>query len=124
MGESSAKSFAHGGTVPVRSHKTCVAYDSNNGRIHRVHHFITLEGGREPSDQEVGNQAISLLAERGIHGPHLKVLHIEPETIHALTVYTVDLKNLKLIEKQRSEKKAPNPDRLCERPLKPRGNVS
>ena|SRR6266496_4399803 len=120
MEESSAKSFAHGGTVPVRSHKTCVVYDSNNGRIHRVHHFITLEGGKEPSDEEVGNQAISLLAERGIHGPRLKVLHIEPQTIHALTVYAVDLKNLKLIEKQKADKKAPNPDKVCERLLEPR----
>ena len=81
-------------------------YDSNNGRIHRVHHFITLEGGREPSDQEIGDQALSLLTGLGIQGPHLKVLHFRPEMMKARTVYAVDLKSLKLFEKPKLSGKA------------------
>jgi hypothetical protein len=34
-----------GGTVKVNSAKACVVYQADNGRVHHVHHAITLEGG-------------------------------------------------------------------------------
>jgi hypothetical protein len=100
MKKSSGKSITFGGTVPVCSHKSCVVYDSNSGRVHHVHHFITLEEGGEPSEQEVGDEAISLLAESGVHGPHLKVLHVQPDAMKAGTFYAVDCKSLKLVEQR------------------------
>jgi len=99
---SKAKVLTFGGTIPVHSHKSCVVYDSKTGRIHRVHHRITLQGGREKNEQEVGAEAIALLARRGVKGPHLKVLHVSPDTIEGGVGYAVDLKSLKLVKRRKA----------------------
>jgi hypothetical protein len=79
-----------GGTAVVQSVKACVAYDSKSGRVHRIHRVVTLEGGREPSEEEIEEHVLGMLRRRGFDADGLDVLHISHDAIEPRTLYSVD----------------------------------
>ena len=95
------KALTHGGNVPVRSHRTCIVYDPDSGRIHQTHHHVVLEGGRDLSQDEMAAAALDLLRRRGVDVAKLKVLHTTPDKLEAGTAYAVDPSKGVLIEKRR-----------------------
>jgi hypothetical protein len=89
----------YGGNQKVRSASSCVVYDSESGRIHHIHHNVTLEGGHEPNQQEIEAHALAQLSDRGIKGGHLAAIHVEPDSIKPGSIYAVDPKTRKLVAK-------------------------
>jgi hypothetical protein len=81
-----------GATIPVKSKKACVTYDSSNGRIHHHHYVLTLVGGREPTEDEIAVDAIRIVAKRrNPPGGELRVLHVHHEALEPGKQYRVDL---------------------------------
>jgi hypothetical protein len=92
---------AHGGgKAGVQSVKACVAYDSKSGRVHRIHSVVTLEGGREPSEQEIQEHVLGMLGKRGLDTDGLEVLHSD-DAIEPRTLYSVDPKARTLTVKRK-----------------------
>lgn len=80
-----------GATVPVKSVKACVVYDAASGRIYHHHRVLTLEGGREPDEKEIAQDARDAAARR--HAPPgggFEVLHIHHEAIEPGKRYRVN----------------------------------
>jgi hypothetical protein len=96
-----------GGTVKVNSAKACVVYQADNGRVHHVHHAITLEGGREPSEGEMENHVLNLVRQRGVTAANLQVLHVAREAIEPGTVYVVDPTSRSLVVKRKVQRGVP-----------------
>lgn len=89
-----------GGTVGVKSVKVCVAYDPENGRVHRIHRVITLDGGKEPSDREIEAHVLGSLAKHGLKAEDLRVLHVAHDAVKPRTLYTVDTSSKSLLVKK------------------------
>jgi hypothetical protein len=80
-----------GATVPVHSIKTCVVYDAASGRIHHSHSVLTLVGGREPPEDEIGQDAVrTLRSRRNPPAGELHVLHVPHESLDPNQRYRVD----------------------------------
>jgi hypothetical protein len=71
--------------------KCVVIFDRNDGRIRHVHHSVTLPGGVEPSERELGEWTLALAAQRGIERSEVDVLHVANDSIQPHTRYRVDL---------------------------------
>ena len=86
-----------GATVPVRSIKSCVVYDSTTGQIHHQHHVLTLVGGREPAEDEIARDALQAVKSR--HDPpkgSLQVLHVRHDAMEKEKKYRVDVNKKEL----------------------------
>ena len=90
-----------GGTVPVKSSRACVVYDTHTGHVQHIHQVVTFEGGREPTEAEIEAHAISIAQREERHKGTLKVLHVATEAIQPGHLYAVDLKSNTLVAKKR-----------------------
>jgi len=89
-----------GRTDPVVSDRVCVVYDPTSGEIHHTHRVVTLEGGTEPSEKEIGDLALSLArSNREIETRTLEVLHVAGDALEPGRAYTVEPKTKSLIVK-------------------------
>jgi hypothetical protein len=95
------KALTYGGSGSVQSHRTCIVYAPDSGRIVQTHHHIVLEGGRDLSQDEMAAAALDLVRKRGVDVAKLKVLHTAPDKLEAGTVYAVDPGKGVLIEKRK-----------------------
>jgi hypothetical protein len=86
-----------GGTVPVQSSRVCVIYDSDSGRIHHVHEVITLKGGREPTEAEIGADAMNIARRRGQPPEKLGALHLPSDKLLRNEACSVDLRTMALV---------------------------
>ncbi|HZZ11571.1 MAG TPA: hypothetical protein VFE79_12850 [Paraburkholderia sp.] len=82
-----------GATIAIRSMKACVVYDETSGSIHHHHRVLTLEGGQEPTEQEMAQQALDAFS----HSPNAKnpagrlsVLQVGHDALEAGKRYRVD----------------------------------
>ena len=90
-----------GGTGLVHSAKTCVVYEVNSGRIHHVHHTVTLEGGQDPTEREIEAHARDFVSKRGVKSGNLNVIHVAHDAMQSGTLYTVDPKTRSLVMKRK-----------------------
>jgi hypothetical protein len=82
-----------GATVPVRSIKACVVYDTTSGQIHHQHRVLTLEGGDEPGESDMERDALARVEARksGHPGGTLAVLHLTHDAMPPGRRYRVDV---------------------------------
>ncbi|MFH8660809.1 hypothetical protein [Streptomyces afghaniensis] len=85
------------GDLAIRSFKSCVVFDTSDGRILHIHDVVTIEGGEDTSDEAVARQALQLAAERGVDTRNLDTLHLDPETLESGTAFRVDLQARSLV---------------------------
>jgi hypothetical protein len=88
-----------GGTAKVHSAKSCVLYEADTGRIHHMHHVITLEGGQESTAREMEEHALNVVRQRGVDAANLQVLHVASDAIDPGMRYVVDPKRRSLVVK-------------------------
>lgn len=88
-----------GGTVSVQSSRACIVYDSDSGRIHHVHEVITFKGGREPTEDEIGADAMNIVRRKGHPTEKLGVLHLPSDKVPRKQAYAVDLRTMELVAK-------------------------
>ena len=81
-----------GGTVPVKSSRTCIVYDGETGRVHHIHEVVTLEGGREPGEAQIEADAMEIVNRKGKNVAKLRTLHLPTEKVPEGGLLTVDLK--------------------------------
>jgi hypothetical protein len=91
----------HGGTVQPESVETLVVYDIELGQIHHVHQFITFKGGAKVNHPEAESLALSAAKARTLYAGNLKVLHVPHGALQPGVIYSVDLKTLSLVAKER-----------------------
>jgi len=91
-----------GGTVPVKSSRTCVVYDPDSGRVHHVHRVVTLEDGQEPSERQIEAHAMEILKRKGRSTEKLKALHLPSDKVEMQQLMSVDPKTGSLISKPKS----------------------
>lgn len=89
--------FMTTGTARVHSVKCFVVFGRADGKIHHVHHSVTMVGGAETPDHDLGKRALSLAAKRGIDPATVDVLQIEPAAIQPGDRFYVDTKNRSLV---------------------------
>ncbi|WP_139329595.1 MULTISPECIES: hypothetical protein [unclassified Mycobacterium] len=85
------------GTARVHSVKCFVVFGRADGQIHHVHHSVTMVGGAETPDQDLGRRVLSLAAKRGVDPATVDVLQIEPAAIQPGERFFVDTKNRALV---------------------------
>jgi hypothetical protein len=78
-----------GGTFPVLSTKAYVVHDPS-GRIYHVHQVVTFEGGREPTSEEITEDALAQVRKRMPSAGEMTVLAVEPDAMKLGTRYRVD----------------------------------
>ena len=89
-----------GSTLPIQSLKSCVLYDET-GRIHLQHAVMTLQGGYEPTEEEMANEARRVLRRSSHSVPEpkaLHVLHVPHGALQPGKEYRVDPTRRKLLE--------------------------
>jgi hypothetical protein len=96
-----------GGTSRIHSEKTSVLYDKDSGRIHHVHHTVTLEGGQESSEKEIETQMLEVMRNRGKGTQNLHVIHVGRDAMKPDHLYRVDPKSRSLVV---TKKLTPSPD--------------
>jgi hypothetical protein len=80
-----------GATIPVHSVKTYVVYDEASGRIHHHHSVLTLVGGKEPSDEEMANDALRAHShQQQAIAPTLRLLQVAHDALQPGTRYRVN----------------------------------
>ena len=52
----------------IRVKRACVLYDRHSGVIRHIQHVVVLDGGHEPSEQEIEQMARNARIKRGL--PH------------------------------------------------------
>jgi len=87
-----------GGTSRVHSEKTSVLYDRDSGRIHHVHHTVTLEGGQESSEKEIETHMLEVMKNRGKQTQNLQVIHVARDAMKPDYLYRVDPKSRSLVQ--------------------------
>ena len=94
-----------GATVAVQSIKSCVVYDSESGQIHHHHSVLTLVGGKEPTDDQIGHDALRALGRRpkAITGKPY-VLHVAYNALEPGKRYRVDHTKRTLILHEREDR--------------------
>lgn len=90
-----------GGTLPVKSSRTCVVYDSESGHVHHIHQVVTIEGSHEPSESQIEAHAISLAQRKWRHAARFKAMHVPPDSVQPHQLYAVDVKTHKLVAKNK-----------------------
>jgi hypothetical protein len=90
-----------GGTLPVWSSTACVVYDADTGLVRHIHRVVTLEGGREPTQQENEARAMAMLEAKGRKTSKLRALHVAGDAIEAHRCYAVEPKTRQLIVKEK-----------------------
>lgn len=91
--------------LKVKDHRSCVLYDSTDGKIVSVYHSITYEGADAGPDQkEMESRAMSLskkLIEAAtgspMEGKNIKALFAHPDVLDKPVPMKVDLKELKVV---------------------------
>ncbi len=91
-----------GGTVPVKSSRTCIVYDAESGRVHHVHQVVTLEGGQEPTEAQIEAHAMEIVRRKGKPTQKLKMLHLPSEKIPMHQLLAVDPKTKTLVSRTRT----------------------
>ena len=88
-----------GSTLPIRSIKACVVYDTTSGQIHHQHRVLTLEGGDEPEESAMERDALARVEARrsGHPGGTLAVLHLAHDAMSAGRRYRVDVSKKVLV---------------------------
>lgn len=80
-----------GATVAIRSIKACVIYDEASGAIRHHHRVLTLDGGHEPTQQEMADQALEAFRKHGnATAAKLGVLHVGADEFEPGKQYRVD----------------------------------
>jgi hypothetical protein len=80
-----------GSTMPVHTIKTYVVYDEASGRIYHHHSVLTLVGGREPSEEEMSNDALRALRhQQTATAPKLQVLRVAHDALQPGQRYRVN----------------------------------
>ncbi len=73
-------------------------YDVATGEIRHTHRVVTFEGGTDPSEEQIAEQAIALARKRIASGPVLAALHVEPHEYKLGSRYAVDHERKALVE--------------------------
>lgn len=79
-----------GDTSVVVSERLCVVYDTASGEIVHTHRVVTLEGGQEPSADEIAADAVSLASDRRGSGDGLDALHASHDALQPGRRYRVE----------------------------------
>ena len=93
--------YTHVGTIQPESIETYVVYDVEFGTIHHVHEFITFKGGAKIDDHEAESLALSAGKARSPYAGTLKVLRVPEGARQPGIIYSVDMKTLCLVSKER-----------------------
>lgn len=90
-------SFATAGPENVQSAKSRVLFDKSSGAIVHRHSVITVDGGVEPTDEDVDSRSMQVAGELGIDADKTELLRIDEEDLEPGAQYRVDLESRKLV---------------------------
>jgi hypothetical protein len=90
-----------GAAAAVSSGRLCLVYDATSGEILHTHRVVTLEGGTEPSDDEIARYAVLLAQRRAGADQRLEALHVERGALEPGRRYRVDYMNKALVAEQK-----------------------
>jgi hypothetical protein len=91
-----------GAAAAVSSERLCLVYDPTSGEIVLTHRVVTLEGGTEPSEDEIARYAVLLARRRAGAGQRLEALHVERGALEPGRRYRVDPKDKVLVAEHKS----------------------
>jgi hypothetical protein len=74
------KAIAHAGPQKLVSHDAAAVYDSADGRVLHVHHFVVIEGGAPLDEEARGALALETARQHG-HDAQLSVVHVDGSTV-------------------------------------------
>jgi hypothetical protein len=83
---------------PEKMNKTCVLYDRHSGAISHIQHAVVLQGGHEPTEDEIEAMARKSFEKRGLSHANLHALHLAGDSIKPGKVYQVDPARKELVE--------------------------
>src|ERR1700733_13100826 len=92
------------------THRTCVVYDPQSGKIHHVHYVAVLPGAKSPTKQEIEERALAHAEKTSAYfssqlahfSSQLKVLHVPPQSLKPRSKHRVSLDDLTIVSEQRS----------------------
>jgi hypothetical protein len=79
-----------GGQLKATTHRVCVVYDAQSGRIVHVHHEVSLHQGPHATEAETEAAALAQIRKRGRDTSQFKVLHVKPSDLQPQKRYKVD----------------------------------
>ena len=87
-----------GVAVAVISERLCVVYERSSGEIVHTHRVVTLEGGHEPSDDEMAAYAVSLASRRRGSTERLETLHVASDALQPGRRYRIEHEHKRLVD--------------------------
>ena len=91
-----------GEAVAVSSERLCVVYERSSGEIVHTHRVVTLEGGREPDEDEMAAYAVSLASRRRGSEDGLETLHVASDALQPGRRYRVEHEHKRLVATDKS----------------------
>jgi hypothetical protein len=90
----------NGKMIEPKTVKTCVLYDSSDGRIIHTHQAIILPGAAEIGDADMESTARTIAKSKGLNVSKAKTLHVSSKKYDLNRRYKVDTKSKRLIQLQ------------------------
>ena len=88
--------FMSGGTARPVSHKVCVLYEPDSGRIRHIHQVVTLQGGTESPESDIEQSTRKHLVRRDGEA-ELHALLLDAAGLNLARKHRVDTKRKHLV---------------------------
>ncbi|HUK43253.1 MAG TPA: hypothetical protein VLW48_02300 [Candidatus Bathyarchaeia archaeon] len=90
----------YNGPVPIEQESVVVIYDTKTGAVIHRHHAITAKGGAHPDQKTLEHDAMEqlTLARPQIKAGETAILHVDPASLEARTLYKVDVTKRVLVK--------------------------